>query len=112
MDIVGWTVLIGNVTISDLHFLDLISVSAHGAQHADTLSCSFESFSFQFLCTVLEPRNVKSVERQIFQISLEQFYFYFIPILFLRCKAVCWKAVLEAAEAKLCEKFAVVFRCF
>ena len=52
MDIVGWTVLIGNVTISDLHFLDLISVSAHGAQHADTLSCSFESFSFQFLCTV------------------------------------------------------------
>ena len=67
MDIVVWTVLTGNVIISDLQFLDCDSVSAHGGLHADTLICSLlGSFScFQFMHG-FGQRTVKPVERQSF----------------------------------------------
>ena len=63
--------LTGSVIISDLFAVLTASlVSAHGAQHADTLSCSCWEFSFQFYAQFLTPRNVKPVKHQFFQILL------------------------------------------
>ena len=63
-----WTMLTGNVNhLGSFTVLTVNSVSAHGALHADTLICSLlGSFSFFSLCTVLEQRTVKPVERQSF----------------------------------------------
>ena len=96
MDNVDWLCEhLGSFTV-----LTVMLVSAHGGLHADTLICSYlEFFVFQSYARFLELRNVKPVERQIFQISLEQFYLflfysYFISMLQSRMLEICsgsWK---------------------
>ena len=100
MDIVVWTVLTGNVIISDLQFLDCDSVSAHGGLHADTLICSllgsFSCFQFRhgFVTTNCKTsgtpeffefvrKPVSSLLGNLFDFVREQFVFLFIYFYFM-----------------------------
>ena len=62
---------------------------------------------------------MKPVERQSFfqiYLGIVFIYVYFISILYLCCKAACWKAVLDAGShaewMRLCGELADIFRCF
>ena len=76
--------LTGSVIISELFTVWTVTKD-NWTDHPSCQACCslFGSFSFFSLCTVLELRTVKPVERQIFFKSVwEQFLFMFVLFLF------------------------------
>ena len=93
-----WTLLVGQCLLvmwssRIFIFWTVSSVSAHGGLHADTLSCSFESFSFFSLCTVFGTTNCEtSGTPEFFEFVREQFLFLFILFLCWQLLFyVCWE---------------------